>query len=540
LTAMNNGYFKVREFKNEPGLGYHPQGAAKDELLKTLEDMQSGIMDIPLLIGGKEVRTGNTQNCIVPHDKNKIIGRYHEAGEGEIRLAMQAANDAKKAWAEMPYDQRMLVFLKAARLAATTWRARLNAATMLCQSKTFYQADIDSACELIDFYNMNCKALCDLYDMQPAPTLDSMNKTDYKPLDGFVFAVTPFNFTAIASNLPSAPAIAGNTVVWKPASSAVYSGYVVMKLWQAAGLPDGVINFIPGNARQISELVLHDENLAGIHFTGSTAVFNSFFQTIGENIDRYQCYPRIVGETGGKNFIFMHPSADSDKVVAAIIRGAFEYQGQKCSATSRGYIPQSRWSEMKDKLVKETATIKMGSTADLDTFMGAVIDRAAFNKIKGYIDDVKASPDAEILCGGGCDDTTGFFIEPTVVLTKDLNYKTMTEEIFGPVITLYIYEDERYEEMLDVCANSSKYSLTGAFFGKDRAVIDHAEKVLRFSAGNLYINDKSTGSVVGQNPFGGSRASGTNDKAGSIINMLKWVSPQAIKESYDATGNYRY
>ena len=540
MTTVNNGYFKVREFKNEPGLGYNPQGAAKDDLLKALEDVQSGIIDIPLIIGGKEIRTGNIKNCIVPHDKNKVIARYHEAGEAEIKLAIQAANDAKKAWAAMPYDQRMLVFLKAARLASTTWRARLNAVTMLCQSKTFYQADIDSACELIDFYNMNCKALCDLYDMQPAPTLDSMNKTDYKPLDGFVFAVTPFNFTAIASNLPSAPAIAGNTVVWKPASSAVYSGYVVMKLWQAAGLPDGVINFIPGNARQISELVLQDENLAGIHFTGSTAVFNSFFKKIGENIDRYKCYPRIVGETGGKNFIFMHPSADADKVSTAIIRGAFEYQGQKCSATSRGYIPQSRWDEIKEKLVNEIATIKMGSTAELDTFMGAVIDQAAFDKIRGYIDDVKASTDAEILCGGGCDDSIGFFIEPTVVLTKDLNYKTMTEEIFGPVITLYIYEDERYEEMLDSCANASKYSLTGAFFGKDRAVIDHAEKVLRFSAGNLYINDKSTGSVVGQNPFGGSRASGTNDKAGSIINMLKWVSPQAIKESYDAAGNYRY
>lgn len=537
---MDNGYFKVRAFKNEPGLGYNPTGAAKDELLRTIAEMRSGIVDIPLIIGGKEYRTGNTKDCIVPHDKNKVIGRYHEAGETEIKLAIKAANDAKKAWAEMPYDHRMLVFLKAARLASTTWRARLNAATMLCQSKTFYQADIDAACELIDFYNMNCKALCDIYDMQPAPALDSMNKTDYKPLDGFVFAVTPFNFTAIASNLPSAPAIAGNTVVWKPASSTVYAGYVIMKLWQEAGLPDGVINFIPGNARQISGFVLDDEHLAGIHFTGSTAVFNSFYKKIGENIDRYHCYPRIVGETGGKNFVMAHPSADADKVVAAIVRGAFEYQGQKCSATSRGYLPQSRWEAIKEKLVKETATIKMGSAEELDTFVSAVIDQAAFDKIKGYIDGVKASSNAEILCGGGCDDTQGFFIEPTVILSKDLYSKTMTEEIFGPVITLYVYEDDRYEEILGICANASKYSLTGAFFGKDRGVIDHAEKVLRFAAGNLYINDKSTGSVVGQNPFGGSRASGTNDKAGSIINMLKWVSPQAIKESYDATTDYRY
>ncbi len=537
---MNNGYFKVREFKNEPGLGYNPSGAAKTELLKTLDEMRNGFIDIPLIIGGKEIRTGRTKDCIIPHDKNKVLGRYHEAGEDEIKLAVKAAGEAKKAWAEMPYDQRILVFLKAARLASTTWRARLNAATMLSQSKTFYQADIDSACELIDFYNMNCKVLCDLYDMQPAPTADSMNKVDYKPLDGFVFAVTPFNFTAIASNLPSAPAIAGNTVVWKPASSTVYSGYVLMKLWQEAGLPDGVINFIPGNAQQISDLVLSDENLAGVHFTGSTAVFNSFWKKIGDNIDRYKCYPRIVGETGGKNFIMMHASADADKVVAAIIRGAFEYQGQKCSATSRGYIPQSRWDEIKEKLVKEIATIKMGNTEELDTFMGAVIDQAAFDRVKGYLDFVKSSPDAEIICGGGCEDTTGFFIEPTVVVTSNIEHKTMTEEIFGPVITFYVYEDERYEEILDVCANSSRYSLTGAFFGKDRTVLDHAEKVLRFAAGNLYINDKSTGSVVGQNPFGGSRASGTNDKAGSIINMLKWVSPQAIKESYDAAKDYRY
>lgn len=537
---MNNGYFKVREFKNEPGLGYNPTGAAKEDLLNTLAEMRNSFVDIPLIIGGKEIRTGKTKNCIIPHDKNKVIGCYHEAGEEEIQLAIKAAKDAKKTWAEMPYDQRILVFLKAAQLASTTWRARLNAATMLCQSKTFYQADIDSACELIDFYNMNCKALCEIYDMQPAPTKDSMNKVDYKPLDGFVFAVTPFNFTAIASNLPSAPAIAGNTVVWKPASSTVYSGYVIMKLWQEAGLPDGVINFIPGNARQVSEIVLNSEDLAGIHFTGSTAVFNSFWKKIGDNINEYKCYPRIVGETGGKNFIMVHNSADADRVVAAIIRGAFEYQGQKCSATSRGYIPKSRWTEIKEKLVSEMATIKMGNAEELDTFVSAVIDQAAFDKNKSYLEYVKASSDAEIICGGGCNDSKGFFVEPTVVLTNNLEYKTMTEEIFGPIITLYVYEDERYEEILDFCANSSKYSLTGAFLAKSREVIYHAEKALRFAAGNLYINDKSTGSVVGQNPFGGSRASGTNDKAGSLINMLKWVSPQSIKDSYDSSKNYRY
>jgi len=537
---MNNGYFKIREFRNEPGLGYYPTGRAKEELLATLAGMRCGFVDIPLIIGGKEIRTGVTRNCIIPHDCNKVIGCYHEAGEAEVRLAIDAANAAKSTWAEMPYDQRMLVFMKAARLASTTWRARLNAATMLCQSKTFYQADIDAACELIDFYRMNCKALCDIYDMQPAPTADSMNKVDYKPLDGFVFAVTPFNFTAIASNLPSAPAIAGNTVIWKPASSAVYSAYVVMQLWQEAGLPDGVINFIPGNAGAISEIVLNSRDLAGIHFTGSTEVFNGFWKKIGENIGRYPCYPRLVGETGGKNFIMVHPSADADRVVAAIIRGAFEYQGQKCSATSRGYIPQSRWLEIKEKLAAEIATIKMGSAEEPDTFISAVIDQAAFDKNRRYLEYVKASADAEIICGGGCDDTKGFFVEPTVVLTSNLAFKTMTEEIFGPIITLYVYEDERYEEMLDICANASQYSLTGSFFAQSRQDIDHAEKVLRFAAGNLYINDKSTGSVVGQNPFGGSRASGTNDKAGSAINMLKWVSPQAIKENYNAPGNYRY
>ncbi|OQA66065.1 MAG: 1-pyrroline-5-carboxylate dehydrogenase [Firmicutes bacterium ADurb.Bin262] len=537
---MNNGYFKVREFHNEPSLGYYPAGAAKQELLDTLASMRNGFLDIPLIIGGREIRTGKTKNCIIPHDKDKVIGCYHEAGGDEIQLAIDAANKAKKIWAEMPYDQRMLVFLKAAHLASTTWRARLNAATMLCQSKTFYQADIDSACELIDFYNINCKALCDIYDMQPAPTKDSINKVDYRPLDGFVFAVTPFNFTAIASNLPSAPAIAGNTVVWKPASSAVYSAYMVMKLWQEAGLPDGVINFIPGNARMVSDIVFNSEDLAGVHFTGSTEVFNSFWKKIGDNIGRYKCYPRIVGETGGKNYIMVHPSADADRVVAAIIRGAFEYQGQKCSATSRGYIPQSRWLEIKEKLAGEIATIKMGNAEEPDTFVSAVIDRAAFDKNKRYLEYIKASPDAEIICGGGCDDTKGFFVEPTVVLTSDPAYKTMTEEIFGPIITLYVYEDERYEEMLDVCANASEYGLTGAFHATSREAIDHAEKVLRFSAGNLYINDKSTGSVVNQNPFGGSRASGTNDKAGSFINMLKWVSPLAIKDSYNAAADYRY
>lgn len=537
---MNNGYFKIREFKNEPISGYFPEGKAREELTATLAAMRGEVLDIPLIIGGKAVRTGRVKECIVPHEKGTVLARYHLAGHEEAVAAIDAANKAKTAWAQMPYDQRMLVFMKAAHLAATTWRARLNAATMLCQSKTFYQAEIDAACELIDFYNMNCKALCDIYEMQPAPTKDSYNCMDYKPLDGFVFAVTPFNFTAIASNLPSAPAIAGNTVVWKPASSAVYSGFLIMQLWQEAGLPDGVINFIPGDARAISECVLDDKNLAGIHFTGSTEVFNHFWKKVGENIDRYGCYPRIVGETGGKNFIMVHPSADVDQVTAAVVRGAFEYQGQKCSATSRGYLPASRSQEILGRIVEQTVSVRVGSAEDPESFMGAVIDKAAFERIKGYLDYIKASPEAEILCGGGCDDSIGYFVEPTVVVTTNPDFKTMKEEIFGPIITFYVYEDTEYDKALDHCANASEYSLTGAFFAKDRADIDHAQDVLRFAAGNLYVNDKSTGSVVGQNPFGGSRASGTNDKAGSLINMLKWVSPRAIKENFNAPRDYRY
>ena len=537
---MNNAIFKVNEFKNEPILEYSVGSNERQELENKLAELNNGNLEIPIIIGGKEIRTNNTVKCVVPHNKNKSIGYYHVASENEVKLAIKAAMDAKNEWQSMTYDRRMMIFLKAAKLASTSWRSTLNAATMLCQSKTFHQAEIDSACELIDFLNAICKSLCDLYEMQPMNSFDSVNRVEYKPLDGFVYAVTPFNFTAIAANLVSAPAVAGNTVVWKPASSAVYSSYIVLKLLQAAGLPDGVINFIPGNASMISDIVMSDENLAGVHFTGSTEVFNSMWTTVGKNIDKYNSYPRLVGETGGKNFSMIHNTANVDEVVAALIRGAYEYQGQKCSATSRAYVPQSMWPTLKEKLVSEVSTIKVGDAECRENLMAAVIDSKSFTKISSYIDYAKNSDKAEIICGGKCDDSIGYFVEPTVILTTDLDFKTMKEEIFGPVLTVYVYEDDKFEDILEVCANSSKYALTGSIWASDRSIINRAEDILKFSAGNLYVNDKSTGSVVGQNPFGGSKASGTNDKAGTIINMLKWVSPRNIKETFIPVQDYRY
>lgn len=537
---MNNAIFRVSDFKNEPILDYNVGSKERQELEIKLEELKSQNLEIPLIIGGKEIKTGKTAKCVLPHNKEKSVGFYHMAGEEEVKLAIKAAMEAKNEWQSMSYDRRMMIFLKAAKLASTSWRATLNASTMLCQSKTFYQAEIDSACELIDFLNSTCKALCDLYEMQPMNSFDSVNRVEYKPLDGFVYAVTPFNFTAIAANLISAPAVAGNTVVWKPASSAVYSSYMVLKLLQAAGLPDGVINFIPGSASMISDIVMSDENMAGVHFTGSTEVFNSMFAAVGKNIDKYNSYPRLVGETGGKNFSMIHNSANVDEVAAALIRGAFEYQGQKCSATARVYAPQSMWPALREKLISEIATIKVGDAENRENLLAAVIDKKAFDKISSYIDYARNSDKAEIICGGKCDDSIGYFIEPTVILTTDLNFKTMKEEIFGPVLTVYVYEDDKFEETLEECANSSKYALTGSIWSADRNIINRAEDILKFAAGNLYVNDKSTGSVVGQNPFGGSKASGTNDKAGTIINMLKWVSPRNIKENFIPTKDYRY
>ncbi len=537
---MNNTLFKVDKFVNEPILDYHVPSAARDELMAEIKRMRAGEVEIPVIIGGKEIKTGKTAKCVIPHDKNTSIGFYHMAGEAEVKMAIDAAMAAKDSWMKMSYEQRILIFLKAAKLAATTWRPLLNGATVLSQSKTFQQAEIDAACELIDFFNSNCKALSDLYQMQPMNSFDAVNIVDYRPLDGFVYAVTPFNFTAIAGNLVSAPAVAGNTVVWKPASVSVYSSYIIFKLLKACGLPDGVINFIPGSASMISDIVLSNEHLAGVHFTGSTEVFSSLWTTVGNNISKYHTYPRLVGETGGKNFSVIHNSADIEEVTAALIRGAYEYQGQKCSATSRAYVPQSIWPALKTKLLSEMSTITMGSAEDVNNFVSAVIDQKAFNKIKGYIDHAASSDKAEIIAGGKCDDSVGYFIEPTVIVTTDPYFKTMVEEIFGPVLTIYVYEDEKIYDIAKICADTSPYALTGSIWATDREMITKLSDILMGAAGNLYVNDKSTGSVVGQNPFGGSKASGTNDKAGTMFNMLKWVSPRNIKENFIPTKSYKY
>lgn len=537
---MSNSMSKVMEFENEKILEYLPGSREREELKKALKDLKEEILEIPLIIGGREIRTGNTGQCIMPHDNKKVIAKYHMADEAEVKMAVNAALEAKKDWERLPWEHRAAIFMRAAELASGPWRAKLNAATMLCQSKTFIQAEIDSACELTDFLRYNVRCLYELYGEQPMSLKGSWNRTEYRPLEGFVFAVSPFNFTAIGCNLAAAPAISGNVVLWKPASNAVYSAYMVFKLLQEAGLPDGVINFIPGKGGSVGDAVLSDENLAGIHFTGSTEVFRDMWKTVGNRLDLYRTFPRLVGETGGKNYIFAHSSADVEALTASIIRGAFEYQGQKCSAASRGYIPKSLWPELKGRLIEELGTIKAGNVEDFNNFMGAVIDRHSFNAIKGYIDYARDSVEAEIISGGNCDDSVGYFIEPTVIVVKDPHFKTMEEEIFGPVVTLYIYEDKAFEDTLELCGKTSQYGLTGAIFGRDRYALVKMEEELMHTAGNFYINDKPTGAVVGQQPFGGSRASGTNDKAGSKLNMLRWICPRVIKENFDYVLDYRY
>lgn len=537
---MNNGIFKMNTFLNERVLSYLPGCDERIELREQLHEMKNQIIEIPVVIDGKEYKTGNTKPCIIPHNKEHVLAYYHEATEELVNLAIETAMKSKNKWKNMPSEHRIAIFKKAAYLATTTWRAKLNAATMLCQSKTFFQAEIDAACELPDFLNINAYWLSQIYDQMPVQTIDSMNRIEYRPLEGFVFAVTPFNFTAIGANLCSAPAVAGNTVVWKPASTAVYSSYVFFKLLEEAGLPAGVINFIPGKASMIGDIVINHEDLNGIHFTGSTDVFNNMWKTVGSNIEKYKNYPRIVGETGGKNFVLAHSSANIKDLVANLIRGAFEYQGQKCSATSRVYVASSIWEKVKELLISETKSMKMGDVEDFDCFIGSVIDKKSFDNIKSYIDYAKSSDDAEIICGGNCDDSIGYFIEPTIIQTTNIKYKSMVEEIFGPVLTIYVYEDSEYQNLLASLENISKYGLTGSIFANDRYVIKEAEKKLLYSAGNFYINDKTTGAVVGQSPFGGSRASGTNDKVGTMANMLKWLNPRSIKESYNQEESYRY
>jgi 1-pyrroline-5-carboxylate dehydrogenase len=535
-----NAIVKVPRPQNEPVYSYEPGSPEKAALKAQLEKMLSETLDIPLIIGGKEVRTGNLADCRCPHDHNHLLAQYHKAGPEEIELAVQEAKKAWGEWSAMDWISRASVFLRAAELLATRYRDILNAATMLDQSKTPHQAEIDSACELIDFYRFNPYYMNLIYTEQPDSSAGIWNYLEYRALEGFVFAVTPFNFTSIAGNLPTSPAMMGNVVLWKPASSAVYPAYFLTQLWKEAGLPDGVINFIPGPGRYVGDPVLEKRDLAGVHFTGSTAVFQSMWKTIGSSIMNYRSYPRIVGETGGKDFVFVHASADPEAVKAALIRGAYEYQGQKCSAASRAYIPQGMWTSMKDGLIDQINTIKMGDITDFSNFMGAVIDKAAFDSIVEYIEYAKNSSESKIIVGGGYDDKKGYFIQPTVVEVTEPRHKLMEEEIFGPVLTIYVYPEDEYKKTLELCDTTSPYALTGSIFANDRSAINQAYKALRHSAGNFYINDKPTGAVVSQQPFGGARGSGTNDKAGSYLNLLRWVSARAIKENLNPSKDYRY
>jgi len=537
---MSNAIFPLAAPVNEPVRSYAAGSAEKKSLKKKLDETASTQIEIPLIIGGKEVRTGDTGTCVCPHDHGHVLATYHQAGAEHVAAAADAAKKAWGEWSELSWEDRAAVFLRAADLLAGPWRDALNAATMLNQSKTVFQAEIDSACELIDFWRFNPYSMRQLYSDQPISSPGMWNRVEYRPLEGFVFAVSPFNFTSIGGNLAGAPALLGNTVLWKPASTSVLSGYVIMQILKAAGLPDGVINFLPGKASRVGDPVLAHPDFAGIHFTGSTPVFHQMWKTIGDNISKYRTYPRIVGETGGKNFVFAHPSADVDSYVAALVRGSFEYQGQKCSAGSRAYIPKSLWPRVKERLVDEVNAIKMGTPVDFRNFVAAVIDEPSFNRIMGYIDHARNSNEAEILAGGKGDKSKGYFITPTVVETKNPLFKLMQEEIFGPVLTAYVYDDSEIEATLDIVDTTSPYALTGAIFAEDRKIIDHLTRRLRHSSGNFYINDKPTGAVVGQQPFGGARASGTNDKAGSMANLLRWTSQRSIKENFVPPKDFRY
>ncbi len=525
---------------NEPVKEYRPGSPEKLLLKQQIKKMLGEQIEIPLRIGGRQVKTGCLGKCVCPHDHAHVLGQYHQAGAEQVEQAVQAAATAWKSWSTLPWERRAAVFLKAADLLSTKYRPVLNAATMLGQSKTAFQAEIDSACELIDFLRFNPCFAAKLMAEQPASAPGVWNIVDYRALEGFVFAATPFNFTSIAANLPTAPALMGNTVLWKPASSAVYSAHFVMQLLEEAGLPPGVINFLPGSGSQVGDPALRHPALAGIHFTGSTAVFHKMWQTVGENLPRYKNYPRLVGETGGKDFLFAHASADLDTLVFNTVRGAFEFQGQKCSAASRLYVPGSLWQQVRERLVDQIGSIRMGDPADFRNFMTAVIDQNAFHNIQGFIDFARSSPDAEVLAGGQCDDSIGYFIRPTLVLAAKPDFKLMKEEIFGPVLTVYVYADQDYEKTLELCDRTSPYALTGAVFARDRDAIHLAMDKLRHAAGNFYINDKPTGAVVNQQPFGGARASGTNDKAGSVLNLMRWVSARAIKETFVPPQDYRY
>ena len=525
---------------NEPTLSYAPGSRERQDLKKMLIELRSKVIEIPLIIGGKPATTGDFGECRCPHEHAHLLAKYHNAGADEAEDAIESALAARQEWSIMDWTERAAIFLKAAELLAGPYRQKLNAATMLCQSKNVLQAEIDAACELVDFWRFNVYYMQKLYEQQPESSKGVWNRVQHRPLEGFVYAVSPFNFTAIGGNLPTAPAMMGNVVVWKPASAAIYSNYFIMEVLQEAGMPDGVINFVPGRSSEMGGVPFLHPQFSGLHFTGSTETFRSMWRAIGENIRHYRNYPRIVGETGGKNFIFMHPTADLEEVVTAIVRGAFEYQGQKCSAASRLYVPISTWTKLKERLLKETQNIKIGPVEDFTNFVNAVIDKEALDKVCGYIELAKNSKNAEIIIGGGHDESKGYFIEPTIIVTTDPKFKTMQEEIFGPVLTVYVYPDEKFVETLVLCDQTSPYALTGSIFAKDRQAISIAERVLVNAAGNFYINDKPTGAVVSQQPFGGARLSGTNDKSGSMSNLLRWVSQRTTKENFQPPKDWRY
>jgi 1-pyrroline-5-carboxylate dehydrogenase len=538
MSDVFAGRRRVPRPENDPNLSYAPGTAARAELKARLNQMAGETVDIPIIIGGKEIRTGTTEKVVMPHKHGHVLGNFHKATAEHVRQAAEAAVKARKEWSSWSFDDRAAVFLRAAELLTTTWRSTVVAATMLGQSKTAFQSEIDAASELVDFWRFNVAFAQELLSEQPDSSHTVWNQMEYRPLEGFVYAVSPFNFTAIGGNLAGAPALMGNAVLWKPASTSMLSSYYVMRLLETAGLPPGVINFIPGDAVAISNTVLDHPDLAGIHFTGSTGVFNSMWQKVGENLGKYRGYPRLVGETGGKDFIVVHASADPQEVAVAAVRGAFEFQGQKCSAASRMYVPKSRWNDIRDRMVAMMKDIKVGDVRDFRNFMGAVIDKKAFDKISGYIDDGKKN--AKVIQGGGCKGDAGYFIEPTLVESSDPSYRLLCEEIFGPVLSVYAYDDAKWSETLEIVDRTSPYALTGAVFARDRAAVIEAASALRNAAGNFYINDKPTGAVVGQQPFGGARASGTNDKAGSKMNLIRWVSARTVKETFAPPTDYKY
>ena len=537
---MINARVKVPPPVNEPVLNYAPGSVEKQELQTKLDEFSGQQIEIPIIIGGSDIKTGDVGQCILPHDHQQSLATFHKGNAETVNQAIAAASAARPGWVAMPWEARAAIFLRAAELLAGKYRQILNAATMLNQSKTAFQAEIDAACELIDFFRFNVSYMPQIFEQQPDSGPGMWNYVEYRPLEGFVFAVTPFNFTSIAGNLPTSPAIMGNTVVWKPASTAVYAAYWLMQMLKEAGLPDGVINMVPGSGGQIGDPAMNHADLGGVHFTGSTAVFQGMWKTVGNNIAGYKSYPRIVGETGGKDFVFAHASADPRALMANLIRGAYEYQGQKCSAASRAYIPKSLWDKHRDDLCHQIESIRYGDVTDFTNFMGAVIDASSFATITEAIDRARADTDADVICGGSYDGSKGYFISPTIIEARKPDYTTMDVELFGPVLTVYVYDDDKYEETLKLCDQTSPYALTGGVFGNDRKAINLAHEALVNAAGNFYINDKPTGAVVGQQPFGGSRAAGTNDKAGSFLNLIRWVSPRTTKENLTPALDYRY